>query len=56
MQEKKGFKGVETGFAELDKLTSGLQNGDLIIAKPTNQPDQTARLQIDRTSTGSLPT
>ncbi|MGK0419971.1 MAG: replicative DNA helicase, partial [Candidatus Pseudothioglobus sp.] len=31
MQEKKGFKGTETGFAELDKLTSGLQNGDLII-------------------------
>ena len=31
MQEKKGFKGAETGFAELDKLTSGLQNGDLII-------------------------
>ena len=31
MQEKKGFKGTETGFEELDKLTSGLQNGDLII-------------------------
>jgi len=31
MQEKKGFKGTETGFSELDKLTSGLQNGDLII-------------------------
>ena len=31
MQEKKGFKGTETGFAELDKLTSGLQNGDLIV-------------------------
>ncbi len=31
MQENKGFKGVETGFSELDKLTSGLQNGDLII-------------------------
>jgi len=31
MQEKKGFKGTETGFVELDKLTSGLQNGDLII-------------------------
>ena len=31
MQEKKGFKGAETGFSELDKLTSGLQNGDLII-------------------------
>ena len=31
MQEKKGFKGLETGFGELDKLTSGLQNGDLVI-------------------------
>jgi len=31
MHEKKGFKGTETGFSELDKLTSGLQNGDLII-------------------------
>ena len=31
MQEKKGFKGTETGFSELDKLTSGLQKGDLII-------------------------
>ena len=31
MHEKKGFKGAETGFAELDKLTSGLQNGDLVI-------------------------
>ena len=31
MHEKKGFKGTETGFAELDKLTSGLQNGDLVI-------------------------
>ncbi len=31
MQEKKGFKGTETGFIELDKLTSGLQNGDLVI-------------------------
>ena len=31
MQELKGLKGTETGFSELDKLTSGLQNGDLII-------------------------
>ena len=31
MQELKGFKGAETGFTEFDKLTSGLQNGDLII-------------------------
>jgi len=31
MHEKKGFKGTETGFSELDKLTSGLQNGDLVI-------------------------
>ena len=31
MQELKGFKGAETGFSEFDKLTSGLQNGDLII-------------------------
>ena len=31
MHEKTGFKGVETGFSELDKLTSGFQNGDLII-------------------------
>ncbi|MEC7595873.1 MAG: replicative DNA helicase [Pseudomonadota bacterium] len=31
MQESKGLKGTETGFSELDKLTSGLQNGDLII-------------------------
>ena len=31
MQEKKGFKGIETGFADLDKLTYGLQNGDLVI-------------------------
>ncbi len=31
MQELKGFKGTETGFSEFDKLTSGLQNGDLII-------------------------
>jgi len=31
MQENKGFKGMETGFSELDKLTSGLQDGDLVI-------------------------
>ena len=31
MQELKGYKGAETGFTEFDKLTSGLQNGDLII-------------------------
>jgi len=31
MHEKKGLKGTETGFSELDKLTSGLQNGDLIV-------------------------
>ena len=31
MQEKKGLKGTETGFSQLDKLTSGLQNGDLVI-------------------------
>jgi len=31
MQELKGYKGAETGFSEFDKLTSGLQNGDLII-------------------------
>ena len=31
MHEKTGVKGVETGFSELDKLTSGFQNGDLII-------------------------
>ena len=31
MQELKGYKGAETGFSEFDKLTSGLQDGDLII-------------------------
>jgi replicative DNA helicase len=31
MQETDGVTGLETGFSELDKLTSGLQNGDLII-------------------------
>ncbi|SMN15989.1 Replicative DNA helicase [uncultured Candidatus Thioglobus sp.] len=31
MQETEGVTGLETGFTELDKLTSGLQNGDLII-------------------------
>ncbi|MDB3893880.1 replicative DNA helicase, partial [Candidatus Thioglobus sp.] len=31
MQETEGVTGLETGFSELDKLTSGLQNGDLII-------------------------
>ncbi len=31
MQETTGITGLETGFSELDKLTSGLQNGDLII-------------------------
>jgi replicative DNA helicase len=28
---KGGFKGVQTGFSELDELTTGLQNDDLII-------------------------
>lgn len=31
MQETEGVTGLETGFTELDKITSGLQNGDLII-------------------------
>ncbi|MBW5290405.1 MAG: Replicative DNA helicase [Candidatus Ruthia sp. Asou_11_S2] len=31
MQESSGISGLETGFRELDKLTSGFQNGDLII-------------------------
>jgi replicative DNA helicase len=31
MQELKGYKGAETGFTEFDKLTSGLQNGDVMI-------------------------
>jgi len=31
MHSKTGVKGLETGFSELDKLTSGFQNGDLII-------------------------
>ncbi|MBE8189520.1 MAG: replicative DNA helicase [Candidatus Thioglobus sp.] len=31
MQESTGITGLETGFSHLDKLTSGLQNGDLII-------------------------
>ncbi|WP_428086974.1 replicative DNA helicase [Candidatus Thioglobus sp.] len=31
MQETEGVTGLETGFSELDKITSGLQNGDLII-------------------------
>ncbi|HIC40021.1 MAG TPA: replicative DNA helicase [Piscirickettsiaceae bacterium] len=31
MQETTGITGLETGFSELDKLTSGLQNGDLVI-------------------------
>ncbi len=31
MQETDGVTGLETGFTELDKITSGLQNGDLII-------------------------
>ncbi len=31
MQKTKGVTGLATGFTELDKLTSGLQNGDLII-------------------------
>ena len=31
MQESTGVTGLESGFSGLDKLTSGLQNGDLII-------------------------
>jgi replicative DNA helicase len=31
MQASTGITGLETGFTELDNLTSGLQNGDLII-------------------------
>ena len=31
MQETPGITGLETGFEELDKITSGLQNGDLVI-------------------------
>ena len=31
MQESTGVTGLETGFSDLDKMTSGLQNGDLII-------------------------
>ena len=31
MQETEGFKGLETGFTKLDEITSGFQNGDLII-------------------------
>ncbi len=31
MQETDGVTGLETGFSELDIVTSGLQNGDLII-------------------------
>jgi replicative DNA helicase len=31
MQENVGLTGLSTGFTELDTLTSGLQNGDLII-------------------------
>lgn len=31
MQEVQGLTGLSTGFTELDELTSGLQNGDLII-------------------------
>ncbi|HIL02900.1 MAG TPA: replicative DNA helicase, partial [Candidatus Thioglobus autotrophicus] len=31
MQESDGVTGLETGFTELDNITSGLQNGDLII-------------------------
>lgn len=31
MQETTGITGLETGFSGLDKLTSGLQNGDLVI-------------------------
>ena len=36
-EEKKMITGVETGFAELDRLTSGFQRGDLIIvaARPS---------------------
>ena len=28
---KGGFRGIQTGFAELDEMTTGLQKGDLII-------------------------
>lgn len=31
MQENTGITGLETGFLQLDKITSGLQKGDLII-------------------------
>lgn len=31
LQEKSGIIGLETGFTDFDKLTSGLQNGDLIV-------------------------
>ncbi len=31
MQEKTGITGLETGFTQFDKITSGLQKGDLII-------------------------
>ncbi|MCS7249884.1 MAG: replicative DNA helicase [candidate division WOR-3 bacterium] len=30
-QKKKFFTGLETGFSKLDEMTSGIQNGDLII-------------------------
>ena len=30
-QENPGISGIKTGFTEFDKLTKGLQNGDLII-------------------------
>ena len=30
-QENTGTTGLSTGFTKLDELTSGLQNGDLII-------------------------
>jgi replicative DNA helicase len=31
MMENGGFTGISTGFDEIDKMTNGLQNGDLII-------------------------
>jgi len=55
IQEKREITGVPTGFADLDKLTSGFQPGDMIIiaARPSMGKTSLAMNIVEHVATGN---
>jgi len=55
IQEKREITGIPTGFADIDKITSGLQNADMFIiaARPSMGKTSLAMNMVEHIATGN---